>query len=196
MTAAKEDGGPCPELEALLAGEARAHAELCDACAARLAEAERVEHALADGPLAEPPRRAVERATALAEAPRGALAGAIEYVAELLADSFAPSPRPALRAAAGTERHLLYTAGPFRIDVTLLEPSVLVGQCLAVEGAMLERGHCTLQGEERVLVAPVEDNGDFRFEGVEPGTYDLVLEDDARRLVLPSVDLAHEERDG
>lgn len=129
---------------------------------------------------------------------REALAGVVEFVGELVFDSRAARPALALRGEHVAERHLLYRAGPFEIDVALLEDDALVGQVLHADADLGDDAACVLCGEDRVLQSSVEPNGDFHFDAVPPGRYMLMFESGELRVVVPEVDLdlPHPEHDG
>ena len=114
-----------------------------------------------------------------------------EHVAELIELPRSPALAAGLRGDddAGLRR---YAAGPWRLDVGLVERRSLMGQLLderdgdAVE---LAGALCTLCAPDRVQETRVDEDGAFRFEAVGPGRYGLMIEADDQRLSFPDVDL-------
>jgi hypothetical protein len=176
----------------------------CPACVRResiLASILRVAAAPAWPPVpADWRRRAVALAAAPAPAGTAAFGGPAlgrvrELVARLVTDfGGLPRPAPALRGRGPSDRHLLYAAGPFEIDLALFDSGALVGQVLAGDGddEALAAGVCVLYGAARTREAALELGGDFHFADVLPGAYDLLLESPRVRLLVHDVDLAAE----
>ena len=201
----------CPSYQELIftlvdeaAGATRAREHLQAGCAACQGRADLITSTLAAfraGPLPEVPARLQARAVALGRRPtvgESALGGLLDYLGRLVFDSGTVSQAAlGLRGETVAQRHLLYRAGPFDVDLALLDNGALVGQVLPDgDGAPpLEDAVCLLYGEGEGLQTLVHDNGDFRFEGVRPGTYDLILEADRVRLYVTDVDLTSEEGD-
>jgi hypothetical protein len=131
---------------------------------------------------------------ALARAARDVARGASplrrlrESLARLLFDSAAgPVAAVALRGAGPAARHLQYEAGTLQLDLAVLGSDTLVGQLAGMEDAAAAT--CMLAGPQGARWAPLEDNGDFRFEQVAPGRYLLALETGDQRLLVPDLDL-------
>ena len=104
---------------------------------------------------------------------------------------------PALRDGGPIDRHLLFEAGPFEVDLAFVEGGALVGQVLAEEEASaagepsgLEDAVCVLLGDGDARESALHTNGDFRFERVEPGRYALFVEAREVRVVVPEIDLS------
>lgn len=165
-----------------------------------------------DDALARQMRRAVR---ALPDAPlslqRRAIAlwpqaGALDAVgmavrrilAPLSFDSWAaPAPSLAMRSAASSTRHLLFTA-PGR-DVDLRVAAARAGFTLS--GQMLgpdESGATVELQDEPASQPPVrvalDDLGAFRFDGVPRGTYRLTLRVGAEQIELPPLDIGEPAR--
>lgn len=202
----------CPSYEELVfalvdeaAGATRAREHLQAGYAACQGRADLITSTLAAfraGPLPEVPARLQARAVALGRRPHAArestLSGLLDYLGRLVFDSRTVSQAAfALRGETVAQRHLLYRAGPFDVDLALLDNGALVGQVLpdGDEAPPLEDAVCLLYGEGEGLQTLVHGNGDFRFEGVRPGSYDLILEADRVRLYVTDVDLTSEEGD-
>ena len=107
----------------------------------------------------------------------------------------ASGPQPALRGAALCHRHLRYTAGPFEVDLALLSPSTLVGTVVPDESGVPDLGGavCVLSGSGSPRQVQLERNGDFRFEGVDPGRYLVLVDAPGVDLVIEDVDLGSSE---
>jgi hypothetical protein len=146
------------------------------------------------GNLPEPPRAWRQRAVGLAQESRGGrVAGRVRsFLARILRDTRGVERlAPLLRGEGPAERHLLFSAGPFEVDLALIDSGALVGQVHAKDGdtEALKQGVCVLYTAEEAREAALDKDGDFQFLGVAPGAYDLVLETPKLRLFLPDVDL-------
>jgi hypothetical protein len=142
-------------------------------------------------------RRAVQlfseaREAAAARGVRGLLA---RLRAALVFDSFAPGAAEVapVRSGGAEARQLLYMAPLFDVDL-LVAPSGgaprlnVTGQVLPSADAEFEGvGGLTAELErdgEVVAVAETSDFGEFTFEDVAPGVYDLRLGRDGREIVI------------
>ncbi len=129
-----------------------------------------------------------------APAAPGPLARVRELIAKKLVDTASFGLAPALRGSeegGPVDRHLLYAADSFEVDLAVVEGGSLVGQVLADdgEGPHLSGAVCVLVGENAARETDVRNNGDFRFEDVRPGRYALFVESTELRLVVPELDL-------
>ena len=137
-------------------------------------------------------KRALSIPTAASKPGRSATSRVRDLVARFVQDvSGAPSPALALRGPGVTERHALYKAGPFEIDLALFDSGALVGQVVAEDGddAPLRSGYCVLLGEDATRDTLLEPGGDFHFADVAPGEYDLLLETPDLRVRVHDVAL-------
>lgn len=134
------------------------------------------------------------RALAL-DAPRAAREGVLgrlqTLVGRLVFDSAAHVLAAGQRGAG--RRHQLYEAGPYEIDLALVEPATLVGQILGPDDETLADAAVVLSGEGRVLETDVLEHGDFRVPGLASGRYALHVLGPRLDLVLPDVDLTRIE---
>ena len=110
------------------------------------------------------------------------------YIGELLSP---PKLVPVLRGAAPATQ-LLYAAGEaYEIDLTLLDDLNLVGQLLATDGSLIASGGTALlsnAGES--WTSPIEEDGEFNFEGIESGRYDLLIARSGERILIENIDLS------
>jgi len=103
--------------------------------------------------------------------------------------------QPALRGAGLCRRHRSYAAGPATVDIAMLDPSTLVGTvsrsdaCASIAAHVEDDVVCVLDGPGGPRQVALESNGDFRFEGVDPGRYLLLVEGRDWNVVLEDVDL-------
>lgn len=142
----------------------------------------------AAGSTAVPLVGAVER---LGRAVGQSLGALREFVAELLE----PGPSPALAAGlrgdddSGLRR---YQAGPYLLDVAMVERRSLLGQLTDDEGGEVEDfmgATAVLCGADGAREISIDADGGFRFEQAGPGRYALLVESESLRLVFPDVDL-------
>lgn len=181
----------CPDIDELL--EARAapgvHAELlahaggCPECSRLWAALDLLDAAPAAAAWREVPGRLLDAARAAGRGP-SPLARLREVVARLVFDS-ATAPAAALRGAGPATRHLTYEGAGRQLDLALLGGETLVGQV----GGAGASGTVILAGPDGPRWAPLEANGDFRFERVAPGRYLLAVEGERERLLVPELDL-------
>lgn len=160
----------------------------CAHCARRWQLLDALPGTLAEGDPEPVPGRLRERAVRIhAEARRRRPGRWAEFVCRLRDGLSAPAPTFALRGGEG--RHALYAAGPFDLDLSLVEAATLVGQVAPCEeGApSLRDATCVLSGARGARSVPLERYGDFCFEAVREGTYDLLVQAPSFRLVLPEV---------
>lgn len=154
----------------------------------------------------------VREALSLGEAPPQALDRALElwrthgprrggpdtlrrWVAVLSADSWAMPPQAlGLRAVPSDVRHMLFTTDARDVDVRIApqaEGFALSGQHLGADAG----GHVELSwvaGGAPVpspLGSALNDMGEFRFDGVAPGTYLLTVRIGGDEIVLPPFDV-------
>ena len=181
----------------------------CAACSRRWQLLLAFEAARAAGPFPEVPgplsrwardvpRRAAQASAieAAADTAGGALRQWADHVGQLVYDSLRPAPRAAtagaLRGGPPAGRYLLFRAGPYEFDLSVVEPDSLVGQLVSADPAApgLTDAVCVLEGGDRIRQTALEEHGDFCFEGVQPGRYTLAVEGDGVRVVLEEIDLA------
>ena len=156
----------------------------------------------------DPPGWAIQRAVGLfSEAREAARARGLEGLlarlrASLVFDSFAGSvtaDRIPVRGEGAGSRQLLYMAPLF--DVDLLVAPVEGAQRLVVTGQVLSSGGAGFEGVggltvelkregEVTAVAETSDFGEFAFEGVAPGLYDLRLGASGREIVIVEAPIA------
>ena len=174
---------------------ARDHVDAgCAECAGRVRIVRLVLDALTLGGLPAVPAGWAQRAKDLSRRP-DAVTRARHFLAKLVLDPTRGSQLAvSLRGEGLAERHLLFRAGPYDVDLALLESGALVGQVLAAEEelAALRDCVCVLHGDDQLRETPLDENGDFHFAGVRPSAYDLVLESPSLRLLVPDVDLSQD----
>lgn len=204
---------PCPSIQELLlratdgplSADAEAHlAAGCADCVRRQQILDALLRVASAPAWPEVPDAWRLRATAIPERPAKPGKGPTETIRDLVARLIhevgggAPTPAIALRGPGPSERHYLYAAGPFEIDLAHLDSGALVGQVLASDGdaTPLESGVCVLYGERTARESRLEPSGDFHFDAVRPGDYDLFLETPAVRVFLHDLRLAAGEDEG
>jgi hypothetical protein len=154
-----------------------------------------VREALAIG---EAPPQALHHALELwrTHGPRRREEGALRrWVAVLSADSWAmPQQALGLRAAPSDVRHMLFTADDRDVDIRIApqaEGFALSGQHLGPDAG----GHVELSWvaggtpATSPLDSALDDMGEFRFDGVAPGTYLLTVRIGGDEIVLPPFDV-------
>ena len=134
----------------------------------------------------EPPERLRRMAMSLAEG-AGPLERLRAWVGRLMDP---PRLTPALRGTSSAQM-LRYQAGDlYELDLTHLESSDLVGQLLAIEsGTAPATGSVVLQQDERSWTTDLDEFGEFQFEEVSPGRYDLWFAFDDERILIEDIDL-------
>ena len=154
----------------------------------------------------------VREALAMGDAPPRSVSGALElwrthgprrqapdalrrWVAVLSSDSWAVTPQAlGLRALPSDVRHMLFTADERDVDVRIApqaEGFAVSGQHLGPDaGGSVELSW--VAGGTPVpapLGSALNDLGEFRFDGVEPGTYLLTVRIGSDEIVLPPFDV-------
>lgn len=197
----------CPSHEALalaafqgdLPSEVAAHVRAgCPTCARRLARLESIGAAFEGGPLPEVSKALHRLATAIpgraarAKAPERKLQ---HLLASMVGGLFGAGPVPAMRGGPEvSSRRLLYRAEPYDIDLAMAGGDTLIGQIMADDSAESELGLddpfqdalCVLYGETPRTTL-LEPSGEFQFEAVSSGTYDLYIEWGDTRVLVPGV---------
>lgn len=146
--------------------------------------------------LIEPPPWVLKRAIKLFDG-RPARPGAVDHLGRLIAslafDSLSRSALPGVRLAAAADRHLLYHAGPYSIDLQIApsgESAVtLTGQVLradeprfeSVAGLSLELS----RAGEAARSTVTNEVGEFTINAVGRGEYDLTIETREGTITLP-----------
>jgi hypothetical protein len=160
---------------------ARAHlASGCERCNRRLSSYLGILGAVRSGPLPEPGADLLGRARRLADPAVAALG---EWLAQPLPW---PAAQPALRGLRISSERRLYRAGPYEVDLALMDNGTLVGQVWARDPATPTPGDgaCVLFSDGEPIVVPIESNGDFRIPSPPPGPYSLCLEVRGARIVV------------
>ena len=192
----------CPDWEELLSARASpaGHSDViqhlesdCPHCSTRWRTLEALASTFAKGPF---PRVSSKLERFAADLP-GRLADRVlvpeRFVGALIFDSARSGAALAIRGASLAPRHVLYRAGPYEIDVAIVEPSTLVGQILPVKS--LENAVTVLLGDQNIRQIRLERNGDFRFDALESGEYTLVIESSACHVVVPDLVIAADARE-
>jgi hypothetical protein len=207
----------CPSFQALvefvdgLAPDAERRAverHLADGCVPRAAAVDwyaSVRAAAREDRSEEPPSWLTERTVAAihdartAAEQRGLHGFLAQIQAALVADSL--SPEPTYARGPGDGRQLLYAAAPF--DVDLLVAEVGGGDRLRVAGQVLADDDDSFEEVSR-LVVELERNGkvavvaetsaigEFEFDDLAPGLYDIHILGEWREIILVNVPLALE----
>lgn len=146
-------------------------------------------------------RRVLEQLSSMPAEPatgsaRPALSSALgrlkEFIAELIEPLTTPTLALGLRGESDTSLRR-YRAGPFVLDVGLVERRAVLGQLLDEDGADAEGftgSDCILCGTEVTQQTVMDDDASFRFERAGPGRFALMIESPDVRLVFPDIDLA------
>jgi hypothetical protein len=119
--------------------------------------------------------------------------GLVAHIAAVLTfDSWAASALAAgMRSVRSPTRHLLFSAQGRDIDLRISP----VGALYTLRGQILgpdDSGsvELALQGDDAAPTSVVLDAlGEFRIEGLQPGTYAMALQLGGQRIVLPPVDV-------
>lgn len=148
--------------------------------------------------MGQAPPRTVDLALELwrTHGPRRSGPGALRrWVARLCADSWTlPQQAFGLRAAPSDVRHLLFTANERDVNLRISpqpEGFALSGQHLGPDAG----GHAELSWVAGGTPSPsplgiaLNDTGEFRFDGVAPGTYLLTVRIGSDEIVLPPFDV-------
>jgi hypothetical protein len=152
----------------------------CAVCARASARLETALGAIAEGDLEAPPRALVRSAQRLFAQARWArvLSASVEFVARLVFDQRLEAV-PALRAAVGEDRRMLWAVGDHELDLAICEGAGgtdLEGQFLPADddGAAEVEGTVTAWREGRAVAAATLDReGRFAFARLPAGVYAL-----------------------
>lgn len=162
------------------AEEIGSHVQACARCAGEVEDVRAMTAALAAGPLPAPPRAVMRRVDGLFASLR--VRRAAERVGRLVASLLFDQrlePVPALRSCPGSGRRLLWAVGPLEIVATLTRDAEgweLRGQVLPQDddGVVVPEGEISLSRTARGLRrARLDDQGEFRFDGLAAGVCEL-----------------------
>jgi hypothetical protein len=203
-------------VDAAVAETIRGHlADGCSRCQNNWAWVEKVIRLAASDDSVEPPRWVVNRAISLFEerGPKHQPGFVEKLVASLVFDTLAQPQMAGARRAGLATRQCLYRAGAFDIDLSFeagqsSDTIDLTGQVLRKEGASDEISHlfddvghvqvCLLQQVREAVwitiqTASTNHLGEFNFEGVRRGAYDLKISLTNREVWVPGLDVKAEE---
>jgi hypothetical protein len=141
--------------------------------------------AAADAELAKP---AAEKGPSLLST---ALDRIQEFVAELV--DMTTSPGLAVGLRGDDDDVQSFQAGPFTLDVGLVDRRALMGQLTDAndeEAGDLAGAECILCGADGVIESTLTEEGGFRFDDAGPGRYALMIESSDVRLLFPDIDLS------
>lgn len=167
--------------------EADGHLDTCEACRASLASVQRMVAALHAGELAAAPPHVVAQALKLFRPlARVGAAGKPDRLSlfGLLRFDSGATPAFGLRGGPGEQkspRQLLFHVGEYDLDIRIEmagEDWRVAGQLLGSETA----GSAGLNGADHRYQSELNDLGEFSFDAVMPGVYQLLI-------VLPATDL-------
>ncbi|MBI2912161.1 MAG: carboxypeptidase regulatory-like domain-containing protein [Chloroflexi bacterium] len=160
-------------------------------------EMEVFEQALRADGLEEPPtwvlQRAIRIARKIREFPRPGLPGRVRrVVAQLLYDSQLQPAPTGVRGSERGARRLLYQGDAVGVDLEIRQHVALVGQILpevAPEG--LAGAEVQLHQRDRRIVASTQADADgqFSFEGVRPGDYDLTIRLSDTEIAISGIEI-------
>lgn len=200
----------CPGFERLIdyldghltqaeASRVSAHIESgCRRCAANREWYEKVRLVAGSDDMSEPPPWVLKRALRIFEN-RQTRSHLIERlgraVASLVFDSFAKPAIAGVRSTATNDRQLLYRAGDYSIDLQITPASQsradLIGQVLregeasfsSVAAIRLELS----RGGEVLISTATNDMGEFAFNNLGQGEYDLLVETTEGSITVPGL---------
>lgn len=156
---------------------ARAHLDACPTCSSDLRWMSRTLAALQAEAAEEPPARAVADVKALFRARRPQRAPRASPLAAMLRfDSARARPAFALRAGASAERQLLFSAGPYDIDLRIAPAGdrwVVSGQLLG--NILDDRGHVEILSHADSDRAELSPESEFVLRPLRAGTYSLTI---------------------
>jgi hypothetical protein len=203
----------CPEFEQLLdyldgrlGGEdaqvVAAHLDSgCKPCAANRQWFERVRAIAASDDSLEPPLWVLKRALRLFDnqmaRPR-TLDRLGRLVAALIFDSLTLSTVAGVRLAQSGNRQLVYRADDYSIDLQIAVANPAVADLM---GQVLRQGEAGFQSVARLSLELIRENqivgatstnavGEFTFNGIECGNYDLQVKAHAASIVIPQLPIA------
>jgi hypothetical protein len=171
--------------------DAQAHLDTCPACAADLAWLARTMTAMRADTSEEPGARAVGDVKALFRARVPRPASPLSAIAALLHfDSARAVPAFGLRTGGTTERQLIFSAGPYDVDLRVTS----TGDRYTVAGQLLGNilagpGQAEITGPADADHAELSPESEFVFRPLRPGTYSLTIRFDEQLIVLRNVEI-------
>lgn len=170
---------------------AQAHLAACPSCSASLAWLSRTIGTLRADTSEEPSARAVGAVKALFRALPPYQAHRPSFLTAMLRfDSARALPAFGLRASATAERQLLFSAGPYDVDLRVAP----AGERWAVTGQLLgnapgDQGHVEILGPADADRAELSPESEFVLRPLRAGTYSLTISLATKAIVLRDVEL-------
>lgn len=160
--------------EGTLSAESRAHLTTCDRCTREVAKVSRLLQLMATTDLETPPPQATAAVIAMLPpaAPQPSLLQRLQAFLKL--DSGTGSLAYGLRGGQAKSRQLLFSAGPYEIDLRLRAETqgwVLMGQLLGEA----EAGIVRLTDGNHTFLSDINIMGEFMFAAVPNGAYTLIV---------------------
>jgi hypothetical protein len=163
----------------------RVHLEKCGACQWWFDQVQKVRSATAGKNLIEPPdwllRQGMNLFQRFESEPSDSLAKRV--LAFLVVDSFAQEPVLGVRSVTSMSRQMLYRAGDYDIDLSIdIKPShvvAILGQSIPLNQdftAVSDGDVQLLQGTRLISATKINELGEFTFDGIPEGIYDMKLQ--------------------
>jgi len=185
----------------------RAHlASGCARCQGNLAWVEKIVRLAATDETTEPPRWVLNRAIQLFEqmGPKRQPGFLEKIMASLVFDTLAQPQMAGVRRAGPETRQCLYRAGDFDVDLSVElgqapDTVTITGQVLRAEGASQDVGHSLaevghrqaslLQQTETIQTTVTDHLGEFSFEAVLQGVYDVRITLADHEVWIPGLEI-------
>lgn len=174
--------------EGTLSAESRLHLATCARCTHEVAKVSRLLNLMATNDLETPPAQATTAVFAMLPpaAPQPTLLQRLQAVLRM--DSGTGSLAFGMRGGQGKSRQLLFSAGPYEIDLRLRPEAqgwVLMGQLLGEA----EAGIVRITNGQHTFVSDINMMGEFMFSAVPAGTYTLIVAIEDMELEISNLDL-------
>lgn len=174
--------------EGTLSEESRAHLAACARCTREVETMSHMLQLMASDELELPPARATATVLAMLPAapPQPSLLQRLQAVLRL--DSSAGTLAYGVRGGQGKSRQLLFSAGPYEIDVRVRPQTqgwLVMGQLLG-EAVV---GMVRLTNETHSYSGTINELGEFEFDGVPSGNYTLIVALEDSELEISTIPL-------
>lgn len=174
--------------EGTLSAGSRTHLAACDRCSREVANVSRLLHLMASPALETPPAQATAAVFAMLPPAASHTTVLQRLQAVLRLDSGTGSLAFGVRGGQGNSRQLLFSAGPYEIDLRLRPDNrgwELMGQLLGDA----DTGIVRLTDGQQMFISDINIMGEFMFSAVPGGTYSLIVATGNVELEINDVDL-------
>ena len=168
-----------------------AHLSSCSRCAALLSSLEHVFGLMHSDKTEDAPPEVVSRAINLFRARAASKEPSLvrRIVAALSFDSLQMTPAYGVRSGQSAARQLLFSAGPYDLDLRIIQSGEAWNVAGQILGQECSGGHVELAGEATLTRADLNEQCEFKMAAIPTGSYTLRLRLPDLEVEIPELEL-------